>query len=255
MGAAVERTLLLVDDEEHVGSALERLLRYDGYQILHANSGKQGLEVLAQHEVGVVISDQRMPEMSGVEFLSQVRELYPETIRIVLSGYADLESVTAAINRGAIYKFFTKPWDNEVLRVDVMEAFWRHDLAREKEQLLQEIQIANDQLAQVNLELADAIGRKDSQIEHIAHYDALTELPNRLLFLDRLDQELARAHRDQCMVAVLSINLDRFKQVNDSFGHPVGDQLLQAAAQTLSDSRCVHATPWPVLRAMNFPLC
>lgn len=234
MGAAVERTLLLVDDEEHVGSALERLLRYDGYKILHANSGKQGLEVLAQHEVGVVISDQRMPEMSGVEFLSQVRELYPETIRIILSGYADLESVTAAINRGAIYKFFNKPWDNEVLRVDVMEAFWRHDLAREKEHLLQEIQAANNQLAQVNLELADAIGHKDSQIEHIAHYDALTELPNRLLFLDRLDQELARAHRDQCMVAVLSINLDRFKQVNDSFGHPVGDQLLQAAAQRLA---------------------
>ena len=230
----MERTLLLVDDEEHVGSALERLLRYDGYQILHANSGKQGLEILAQHDVGVVISDQRMPEMSGVEFLSQVRELYPETIRIILSGYADLESVTAAINRGAIYKFFTKPWDNEVLRVDVMEAFWRHDIAREKEQLLQEIQAANNQLAQVNLELADAIGHKDSQIEHIAHYDALTDLPNRLLFLDRLVQELARAHRDQCMVAVLSINLDRFNQVNDSFGHPIGDQLLQAAAQRLA---------------------
>jgi diguanylate cyclase len=233
VGAAVERTLLLVDDEEHVGSALERLLRHDGYRILRANSGKQGLEILAQQRAGVVISDQRMPEMSGVEFLSQVRELYPETIRIVLSGYADLESVTAAINRGAIYKFFTKPWDNEVLRVDVMEAFWRYDLAREKEQLLQEIQTANDQLAQVNLELADAIARKDIQIEHIAHYDALTDLPNRLLFLDRLEQELARAQRDQCMVAILSINLDRFKQINDSFGHVVGDQLLQAAAKRL----------------------
>ncbi len=230
----MERTLLLVDDEEHIGSALERLLRYDGYKILHANSGKQGLDVLAQNEVGVVISDQRMPEMSGVEFLSQVKELYPETIRIVLSGYADLESVTAAVNRGAVYKFFTKPWDNEVLRVDVMEAFWRHDLAREKEHLLQEIQTANDQLAQVNLELADAIEHKNDLIEHIAHYDTLTELPNRLLFLDRLDQELARAQRDQCMVALLSINLDRFKLINDSFGYPVGDQLLQIVAKKLS---------------------
>ncbi|MDO8991305.1 MAG: EAL domain-containing protein [Sideroxyarcus sp.] len=229
----MERTLLLVDDEEDVLAALDRLLRFDGYKILHANSGRQGLEILAQNEVGVVISDQRMPGMTGVEFLSQVKELYPKTIRIVLSGTGDFDTVTGAINRGAIYKFFTKPWENEVLRVDVMEAFWRHELAQEKDQLLQQIQSANELLAQVNLELAAAIERKDGQIDHIAHFDTLTNLPNRLLFLDRLDQELTRAHRDQCMVAVLSVNLDRFKLVNDSFGYTVGDQLLQAVAEKL----------------------
>lgn len=234
LGDAVDRTLLLVDDEEHVIAALERLLRYDGYKILRANSGRQGLEMLARHEVGVVISDQRMPEMSGVEFLSQVKELYPETIRIVLSGSADFDSVKEAINQGAIYKFFSKPWDNEVLRVDVMEAFWRQELAHEKEQLLREIQAANDQLEQVNLELAVAMKSKDIQIERIVHYDALTALPNRTLFLDRLEQELARAHRDNHMVAVLSLDLDRFKQINDSYGHPVGDQLLQAVAGRLA---------------------
>lgn len=234
LGAAVERTLLLVDDEEDVIASLERLLRYDGYNILHANSGRQGLELLAKHDIGVVISDQRMPEMSGVEFLVQVKELYPETVRIVLSGSADFDSVREAINQGAIYKFFTKPWDNEVLRVDVMEAFWRQELAHEKENLLQEIQAANDQLAQVNLELAAAMENKDIQIERIAHYDVLTDLPNRILFLDRLDQELARAHRDSRMVAVMSLDLDRFKQVNDSYGHPVGDQLLQAVAGRLT---------------------
>lgn len=233
LGEAVDRTLLLVDDEEHVIAALERLLRYDGYRILRANSARQGLEMLASHEVGVVISDQRMPEMSGVEFLTRVKELYPETIRIVLSGNADFDSVKEAINQGAIYKFFSKPWDNEVLRVDVMEAFWRQDRAHEKEHLLQEIQAANDQLAQVNLELAAAMESKDRQIERVAHYDALTGLPNRILFLDRLEQELARAHRDNHMVAVLSLDLDRFKQINDSYGHPVGDQLLQAVAGRL----------------------
>jgi diguanylate cyclase (GGDEF)-like protein len=234
LGAAVERTLLLVDDEEDVIASLERLLRYDGYNILHANSGRQGLEMLAKHNIGVVISDQRMPEMSGVEFLAQVKELYPETVRIVLSGSADFDSVREAINQGAIWKFFSKPWDNEVLRVDVMEAFWRQELAHEKAHLLQEIQAANGQLAQVNLELAAAVENKDAQIERIAHYDALTGLPNRILFLDRLDQELARAHRDNRMVAVMSLDLDRFKQVNDSYGHPVGDQLLQAVAGRLT---------------------
>ena len=234
LGDAVERTLLLVDDEEDIGAALERLLRRDGYKILRASSGLEGLEILAQHKAGVIISDQRMPEMSGVEFLTRVKELYPQTMRIVLSGYADLDSVTDAVNRGAIYKFFNKPWDNEALRVEVMEAFWRHELAQEKEQLLLQIQSANELLAQVNLELEAAIERKDSQIDHIAHYDSLTNLPNRLLFLDRLDQELTRAHRDKSMVAVLSINLDRFKQINDSFGYPVGDQLLQAVGERLT---------------------
>jgi diguanylate cyclase len=230
----VERTLLLVDDEEDIGAALERLLRRDGYTILRATSGKEGLERLAQHEVGVIISDQRMPEMSGVEFLTQVKELYPQTIRIILSGYADLDSVTEAINRGAIYKFFVKPWDNNTLRADIMEAFWRYELVQQKEHLLQEIQGANVLLAQVNSDLAAAMENKDSQIERIAHYDSLTNLPNRALFLDRLDQELTRAQRDNRMVAVLSAGLDRFKHVNDSFGHLVGDQLLQAVAGRLT---------------------
>jgi diguanylate cyclase (GGDEF)-like protein len=232
--ATVERTLLLVDDEEANGAALARLLRRDGYQILRASSGRQGLEVLSQHEVGVVISDQRMPGMSGVEFLTQVKEFYPQTIRIILSGYADIESVTAAINRGAIYKFFSKPWDNEVLRADVVEAFARYELLHEKERLMQEIKSANETLAQVNLELAAAVACKDSQIERIIHYDALTNLPNRVLFVDRIEQELVRAQRDQRMVAILSVDLDRFKQINDSYGHALGDSMLRLVAGRLS---------------------
>ena len=226
--------MLLVDDEEEVRAALERVLRHDGYKILHANSGMEGMEVLAQHGVGVIISDQRMPGMSGVEFLTRVKELYPQTIRIVLSGTGDFDTVTAAINQGAIYKFFTKPWDNDALRVDVMEAFWRQELAQEKDELLQQIQSANELLAQVNLDLAAAMELKESQIDRVVHYDTLTNLPNRLLFLDRLDQELTRAHREKSMMAVLAIDLDRFEQVNDSFGHPVGDQLLQVVAERLT---------------------
>lgn len=229
----MERTLLLVDDEENVVAALERLLRNDGYTILRANSGKQGLEMLAQHQVGVVISDQRMPGMTGVEFLTQVKELYPDTIRIVLSGTGDFDTVTAAVNQGAIYKFFGKPWDNEVLRSEIMEAFLHQEMVREKGQLLQQIQSSNELLAQINQDLAAAMERKDRQLDRAVHYDELTNLPNRLLFLDRLDHEIARAHRDHIMMAVLSIDLDRFKQINDSFGPPVGDQLLQVVAKRL----------------------
>ena len=227
------RTLLLIDDEENIISSLARLLRGSGYKILKASSAGQGLELLAEHPIGVIISDQRMPEMTGVEFFSMVKELYPETVRMILSGYADIGSVTAAINRGAIYKFITKPWDDATLSANVLEAFEHYELMQRKERLLGEIQSANETLERLNGEMATLIERKDGQIEHATHYDALTGLPNRQLFLDRLSQELAHAQRDNRLVAVMSVNLDRFKQVNDSFGHPVGDQLLQTAAERL----------------------
>lgn len=117
------QTLLLLDDEKNILRALSRVLRQDGYQILTATKAQDAFELLAKHEVQVILSDQRMPEMNGTEFLSTVKELYPDTIRIILSGYTDLKSVTEAINEGAIYKFLTKPWDDGQLRSNVHEAF------------------------------------------------------------------------------------------------------------------------------------
>lgn len=162
----MERTILLVDDEENILSALLRLLRRDGYRILKANSGKEGLEVLAQNEVGVIVSDQRMPEMSGVQFLSKVKELYPDTVRIVLSGYTDLGSVTDAINRGAIYKFLTKPWDDELLRANVEKAFRQFEMTRDNERLTREIQAANAELSRINQELEQRVEEKTRQAVH-----------------------------------------------------------------------------------------
>jgi len=165
----MERTLLLVDDEENITSALLRLLRRDGYRILRANSGKEGLELLAQNEVGVIISDQRMPEMTGVEFLSQVKELYPDTIRMVLSGYTDLNSVTDAINRGAIYKFLTKPWEDELLRENVEEAFRRHEMKLENTRLTQQLHEANEALSRINHELEQRVEDKTREIVRNLH--------------------------------------------------------------------------------------
>jgi diguanylate cyclase (GGDEF)-like protein/PAS domain S-box-containing protein len=124
---AQARTLLILDDEDNIRRSLMRLLRRDGYQILVAATAGEAFELLATHQVQVILSDQRMPGMSGTEFLSQVKEMYPETVRMVLSGFTDLASVTEAINRGAIYKFLTKPWDDEALRAQVLAAFRRYD--------------------------------------------------------------------------------------------------------------------------------
>ncbi len=130
--AGERKTILLVDDEANILSALKRVLRRDGYEILSAGSAREGFELLATHEVQVILSDQRMPEMNGTDFLARVCELYPDTIRIVLSGYTDLNSVTESINRGAIYRFLTKPWDDELLRNHVREAFRHHEAGRRK---------------------------------------------------------------------------------------------------------------------------
>lgn len=127
-----KKSLLIVDDEAGILSAMRRLLRRDGYEIFTVGSAREGFEVLARHDVQVILSDQRMPEMNGTEFLSRARDLYPDTIRIVLSGYTDLESISGAINRGAIYKFLTKPWDDELLRENIREAFRHHDVAKRK---------------------------------------------------------------------------------------------------------------------------
>ncbi|WP_313026121.1 EAL domain-containing protein [Pseudomonas lopnurensis] len=128
-----EQTLLLLDDEQNILKALARLLRREGYRILTATNAKDAFALLATHDVQVILSDQRMPEMNGTEFLSRVKEIYPDTVRLVLSGYTDLNSVTDAINRGAIYKFLTKPWDDDQLRQDIAQAFREQLFSQHKE--------------------------------------------------------------------------------------------------------------------------
>lgn len=122
-GGSYDPVLLLVDDEENVLRALTRLFRRDGYKILSTTRVDEAFELLAQHPVQVIVSDQRMPGISGTEFLGRVKELYPETIRMILSGYTDLATVTQSINRGAIYRFLTKPWDDHDLREHIRGAF------------------------------------------------------------------------------------------------------------------------------------
>ena len=122
-----KRTLLLVDDEPNVLAALARTLHTTGYNILKAPSAYKAFELLATHEVGVILSDQRMPGMTGVELFSRVRHMYPSTVRIILSGYADVSAVTDAINLGAVYKFLNKPWDHAALCAILDQAFQKYE--------------------------------------------------------------------------------------------------------------------------------
>lgn len=129
-----DQTMLILDDEPSILSSLTRLFRHEGFRVLTANDSDAAFRLLASNQVQVVVSDQRMPDMSGTEFLTRVRQLYPDTVRIVLSGFSDLQSVTDAINHGAIYKFLTKPWDDDQLREHIREAF---RVARQRKETLE----------------------------------------------------------------------------------------------------------------------
>ncbi|MBI2305885.1 MAG: EAL domain-containing protein [Rhodocyclales bacterium] len=135
-----EKVLLLVDDEPNIISSLSRLLRGKGYRIVTTTSTREGFDLMATLRPGVVICDQRMPEMTGTEFLRRVKELYPETVRIVLSGYTELNSVIDAVNQGAVYKFLTKPWEDDALCASIHDAFRIYDLSRENRELTRKLQ-------------------------------------------------------------------------------------------------------------------
>ena len=146
--------ILCIDDEQNVLRSLKRLFLDDPYEVLTAPSGAEGLLILAQSEtVPVVISDYRMPGMNGVEFLSEVRKRWPETVRIVLSGYADTGAIVSAINEGQIYRFVAKPWNDDELRVTVANALERYDLGRKNLELTEELRRKNDELTALNRDL------------------------------------------------------------------------------------------------------
>jgi EAL domain-containing protein (putative c-di-GMP-specific phosphodiesterase class I)/FixJ family two-component response regulator/GGDEF domain-containing protein len=126
-----ERVLLLVDDDPNIRSTLRSMLRRTDIHLLTTTNPNKGFELLATNRVGVVVCDQRMPEMTGTEFLRRVKELFPTTVRIVLSGYTDLDSVIDAVNRGAVYKFLTKPLQAATLLESLEDAFHLHEIERE----------------------------------------------------------------------------------------------------------------------------
>lgn len=153
----IDRTLLLVDDEPNILKALKRLLRKDGYTILLANGGSEALKILEDNPVNVIVSDHRMPVMTGIEFLAKVKERYPDITRIVLSGFSDLETITEAINEGNIYKFLAKPWDDAQIRTTIKEAFDHCELRMENSRLTEELKAANAGLLQQNVETSSLL--------------------------------------------------------------------------------------------------
>lgn len=187
--------ILCVDDEPNVLRALRRLfMDEEQYELLIAESGAAGLEILAQEEdIAVVMSDYRMPGMNGVEFLRQVHDSWPETMRIVLSGYADTASVVEAINVGHIYKFIPKPWNDDELRINIANAVDTYFLNQENERLSEELTQRNQELQQINANLEHLVQERTEALElrslvlQLAQ-DVLDSLPVIVFGIDNDDQ-------------------------------------------------------------------
>jgi len=160
-----EFSLLLVDDEQNILKALKRLLINLDCRILTAPSGEEGLGVLERNDIQLVISDFRMPGMDGVEFLSEVKEKYPDTVRIVISGYADAGTMMEAINKGQVYKFIPKPWDDQNLLTTIKDSMERYRLQKENTELYAELSRKYEQLQELTKSLEDKVVERTRDLE------------------------------------------------------------------------------------------
>lgn len=158
-------SVLLVDDEQNILHAIKRLLRKEDYELHIATSGEEALALLNNKQVDVIISDHRMQGMSGIELLERAKEICPLSVRIILSGYADFNTITDAINRGYIYKFILKPWNDEELKAAIREALNVARLQFENYRLTQELKTQNERLKWLNDNLEDEVWKRTQEVQ------------------------------------------------------------------------------------------
>lgn len=154
----MEHTILFVDDEPNILTALKRAMRKEDFRVLTADSGAAGIEILTRNDVSVIVSDQNMPGMVGAEFLAKSKELAPHAVRMMLTGYSDIETATRAINEGEISRFITKPWNDEDLALILHDAIRRFNLEGENRGLAQK-------LSQVNADLENKVRERTHELQ------------------------------------------------------------------------------------------
>lgn len=163
--SAKKPNILCVDDEKSILDALRRVFRTSNCNVFVANGGKQGLEIMAENTIDLVISDMRMPEMTGAEFLEQVAKEYEDTVRILLTGYSDIKSTIAAVNKGRINNYVSKPWDNDYLKKIVDGALYTKRLEDEHAELLALTKEQNEQLQELNNNLEEQVNKRTKALK------------------------------------------------------------------------------------------
>jgi diguanylate cyclase (GGDEF)-like protein len=212
--------ILIIDDDEQIRSLLNDLLSAEN-DCTTVGSAEEALAVLKSINFSLVISDINMGGISGLELVPRVLEQSPDTVVVMISGQQTIDFAIEAMRAGA-FDYITKPLDLRHVKTAVLRALSHHELLRQKRR--------NEN------HLEDLVKERTAEVEHLAYHDSLTDLPNRVLFLDRCAQALATAHRNQNLLAVMLVSLDRFKKVTESLGHAAGDVLLTEAAARLQCS-------------------
>lgn len=162
-------TILLVDDEPNILSALKRALYKKPYKVMGANSGEEALHILKHQAVQIIISDMKMPGMSGAQLLEKVAAQFPDTFRVVLTGYADVDSTIQAVNQGKIHRFLQKPWQQDDLELTIEEGLERVRLKDENTRLQRLTQQQNIKLKEVNASLEQTVTKRTRQIKAALH--------------------------------------------------------------------------------------
>jgi diguanylate cyclase len=242
-------SLLVVDDEPYILTALATFLKSE-FDVVTAESVAVAQQVIRERPIDLVLTDQKMPRQTGVELLEWVRAHSPNTIRLMMTGFADLEEAVDAINKGQVFRYIFKPWKQEELLAMLRSAAHSSRLERENQHMLGELQKLNEQLREVNAglerrveerthalkEACHELEQKNKMLEKLALTDPLTNLPNRRA-MDRLtERELRRRERYPGPLSILLIDVDHFKSINDRYLLPGGDKVLTDLARTLSTS-------------------
>lgn len=182
-----ESTVLFVDDEESILRSLQRSLRKEPYRILTASSGEEGLKVIANEDVELVVSDQRMPIMTGSQFLQKVRECNPYIVRVILSGYAEPGIIVDAINNGGVYRFIAKPWNDDELKAALRQCLEHYSIVQDNRRLSELSARQVQDLERLNLRLASTMAERTLSLA--LAQDVLESLPHIVLGISR-DLEL-----------------------------------------------------------------
>jgi diguanylate cyclase (GGDEF)-like protein len=242
-------SLLVVDDEPSILDTLKIFLSTE-FDVYTADCAEAAQQEFANREIDLVLSDQKMPRVSGVELLEWVKVNSPKTIRLMMTGFADLEETISAINKGQVFRFLLKPWQADELLDVLRTAAKTFILERSHEQLLDELRQLNDKLRDMNMELENRVAErtkaleeaynelehKNKMLEKLALTDPLTNLPNRRA-MDRLaERELRRRERYPGALSVALIDVDHFKRINDRYLLPGGDKVLVDLARCLNQS-------------------
>jgi diguanylate cyclase (GGDEF)-like protein len=232
----------VVDDEPYILNTLASLLGEE-YDVLTADSAESAQQVFARRGIDLILTDQRMPRLSGVQLLEWVRQNYPKTIRLLMTGFAELDEAVQAINRGQVFRYLVKPWHTEELLQILHQAARTFQLERSNEHLVEELRQLNLELEgrvqQRTRELEEAnheLTQKNKMLEKLALTDPLTGLPNRRA-MDRLaERELRRRDRYPSPLSLGLIDVDHFKGINDRYLLPGGDQVLIDLGKSLMAS-------------------